>query len=249
VTPLELDPTDPARAAAELGPVVDTATSRLRQTAAGVSDQQAREPSLLPGWSRGHVLTHLARNADSLRNLLIWARTGAVTPQYASLDAREEGISAGAGRSAAELLADVETSAAALAAEAATLANADWAAQVQGTHGQWHPAWFTLWRRLTEVEIHHVDLNAGYVPPDWPGAFALACVKRVASDFTRPDAPAAVLLSSDSGHVLAIGPAGAKAAVQVTGPASALLAWLTGRSQGADLAAEPAGPLPPLPSW
>lgn len=42
------------------------ATSRLLGTAAGLTDSQAREPSLLPCWSRGHVLSHLARNADGL---------------------------------------------------------------------------------------------------------------------------------------------------------------------------------------
>ena len=44
------------------------------------------------------MLTHLARNADGLRNLLIWARTGVVTPQYPSFEVRNEEIEAGAGR-------------------------------------------------------------------------------------------------------------------------------------------------------
>lgn len=247
--PFEFDPADPARTAAELGSIVDASTQRLRRTAADISDQQAREPSLLPGWSRGHVLTHIARNADSLRNLLIWARTGVVTPQYASPGAREHGISAGAGRSAAELLADLDGSAAALAAVAGSLQEADWSAEVQGLHGAGHPAWFTLWRRLTEVEIHHVDLDAGYGPEDWPDAFALACLERVAGNFAEPEVPAVLLRSSDSGIVLAIGPAAAKPAAEVTGPARSLLAWMTGRSAGADLTAKPAGPLPTLPPW
>jgi maleylpyruvate isomerase len=83
-TPDLTAPADPAAAAAELSARLAAATQRLQDTVAGLTDQQAREPSLLPGWSRGHVLTHLARNADSLRNLLIWARTGVETPQYAN---------------------------------------------------------------------------------------------------------------------------------------------------------------------
>ena len=59
---------------------VEEATAPLAVAAAVLSDSQAREPSLLPGWSRGHLLTHLARNADGLRNLLVWARTGVATP-------------------------------------------------------------------------------------------------------------------------------------------------------------------------
>src|SRR5580704_15569337 len=112
---------DPDALAAELGSRVEEATKRLEQTAAETTDDQARAPSQLPDWSRGHVLTHLARNADGLRNLLVWARTGVETPQYPSVQARNDGIEAGAGRRAAELAADIAESAAQFAAEAARL--------------------------------------------------------------------------------------------------------------------------------
>src|ERR1035441_5721059 len=42
------------------------ATARLLATSAGFTDAQVREPSLLPGWTRGHGLSHVARNADGL---------------------------------------------------------------------------------------------------------------------------------------------------------------------------------------
>jgi len=60
---------------------IDEATGRLTADVCGLTDEQAREQSLLAGWSRGHVLTHLARNADGLGNLLAWPRTGVRTPQ------------------------------------------------------------------------------------------------------------------------------------------------------------------------
>ena len=50
---------------------IDEAVARLLASAAALSDEQLRGPSLLPGWSRGHVLSHIARNADGLSNLLI----------------------------------------------------------------------------------------------------------------------------------------------------------------------------------
>jgi maleylpyruvate isomerase len=240
---------DPAARAAELGPRVDAATQRLLQTAAGITDERAREPSGLPGWTRGHVLTHLARNADSLRNLLIWAHTGVETPQYPSAGARDRGIEDGAARPAAELIDDVEMSAAALAAEAAILADAGWAAEVHGMGGHPHQAWYTLWRRLTEVEFHHVDLHAGYGPDQWPEDFAVQSLERVSANFSRPDCPAAVLVSRDSGQTHRIGPAEAEPTAQISGPTRALLAWLTGRGAGTGLAVDPAGPLPSLPSW
>ncbi len=167
------------------------ATERLLATAAGLTDGQAREPSLLPGWSRGHVLTHIARNADGLRNLLIWARTGVVTPQYPSRQARDDAIEAGSGRPASDLVADLRGSAAAFSAEAAGLPAHCWQASVHGLRGSAHPAWYTLVRRLSEVEIHHVDMAAGYQPADWPGWFVASWLASVAAEFAgRPDAPA-----------------------------------------------------------
>lgn len=230
------------------------ATGRLLATAAGLTGPQAREPSSLPGWSRGHVLTHLARNADGLRNLLIWARTGVVTPQYPSGQARNEAIEAGAGRPAAELLADLRDSAAAFAAEAAGMPPGSWRVSVHGVRGRGHPAWYTLWRRLSEVEIHHVDLAAGYQPGDWPGWFVTDRLESVSAQFDeQEDAPAALLsvTGAAAGLEYRIGTAGGarQPGVRVSGPGWLLLAWLTGRSAGAGLAADPPGPLPVLPAW
>lgn len=244
------DTADPEAAAADLTAQLDAATRRLLQTTAAVTDAQARQPSRLPGWSRGHLLTHLARNADGLRNLLVWARTKVETPQYASFEERDAGIAAGAGRPAAQLHTDVADSAAAFAAEAARLAGPDWSARVRGLRGPEHPAWYTLWRRLSEVEIHHVDLGTGYRPADWPDAFASQSLARIAPAFTGTDCPRVTLHATDSGAEYEIGPAAASPApVTVRGPARDVLAWLIGRSDGAGLAANPAGPLPGLPPW
>ena len=48
---------------------------RVEQAAAALDPAQVAGPSRLSGWTRGHVLSHLARNADALVNLLTWART------------------------------------------------------------------------------------------------------------------------------------------------------------------------------
>ncbi len=233
---------------------ISVATGRLLTTAATLTDSQARAPSPLPGWSRGHVLTHLARNADGLRNLLIWARTGVPTPQYPSAQARDEAIEAGSGRPAGELAADLRASAGAFLAEAEILTDSAWQVSVRAMRGPEHPAWVALWRRLSEVEIHHVDLDAGYRPEDWPGRFVTDCLGTVAGAFTGArHAPPALLSDTGTGRTYQIGPADAGGVagprVEVAGPGHQLLAWLTGRSAGAGLTAEPAGQLPALPAW
>jgi maleylpyruvate isomerase len=151
---------------------LDAATQRLLGTAGALTDAEIGQPALLPGWTRGHVLAHLARNADALRNLLIWARTGTVTPAYASAQDRDDGINAGADRAAAQQLADLTEAAAAFQREAASLPDEAWQAQVRIMENPPFPAIGVLVRRLVEVELHHADLGAGYGAPDWPASFA-----------------------------------------------------------------------------
>jgi maleylpyruvate isomerase len=231
---------------------IGAATDRLLAAAAALTDALVREPSLLPGWTRGHVLTHVARNGDGLGNLLRWARTGVTTPMYASREARRADIEAGAGRSAADLAADVQATAIAFAAEAASLPDAAWAAQVQGLTGPPIPARDVLdWRRR-EVEIHHVDLAAGYRPDDWPEEFVTASLPGVAAEFTgREDAPSCLLQPDGSGlGPFQIGPERPTAPqVLVHGPPAGLLAWLIGRDGGGGLRVPGGAALPALPPW
>ena len=94
-------------------------TDGVVAAAEALDDAAVPVPSLLPGWSRGHVLTHLARNADGLANLASTASTastGVLQPMYVSMQARDEDIERGAGRPVAELVLDLRSSAGRLAA-------------------------------------------------------------------------------------------------------------------------------------
>ncbi len=231
---------------------ITAATSRLLGTAGSLTDSQVSEPSLLHGWTRGHVLTHLARNADGLANLLRWARTGIETPAYASAAARAADIEAGAGRTAAALATDLASASAAFAAEAAGLPVQAWAAQVRLLAGPPFPAAGVLQRRLSEVEIHHVDLAAGYRPGDWPASFVATALARAADSFAgREDIPACAVSAADTGASYRIGRAGpATAPTFVRGPAATVLAWLIGRDSGDSLQVTGDDPVrPALPAW
>jgi maleylpyruvate isomerase len=211
--------------------VLDAATARLADTCALVDDATARRPSLLPGWSVGHVLTHVARNADGLLNLVTWAVSGEPNPMYLSSDARNADIEQGAGRPAAVLVADVLDSAARLQAALDDLAEGDpealdrllvFGAPPPGTAPD-TPARSLPYARLREVEIHHVDLGlASYTPADWPDAF----VERTL-----------LFVHGRSGPV------------DVVGEPHELLAWRLGRGAGPSLrrldGTEPGDP----PAW
>jgi maleylpyruvate isomerase len=232
-------------AAALLG-WIGGATAEVLETAGRFGEDEVRGASLLPGWSRGHVLTHLARNADGGRRLLVWARTGVETHEYASLEARAAEIEAGAGRGAAELLADLRESAERFAAEYRRMPAEAWHRTVRWTRGQQHPAARAADARLSEVLIHHVDLAAGYTSARWPAPFVRTMLARVvASLSTREQTPAVRLRATDTGaaHTLGTAPA-----ATVEGPAHALLAWLLGRSPGTALTLTGTPHLPTMPA-
>ncbi len=228
---------------------VNAAVDRVLVSASALSDEQVSEPSLLPGWCRGHVLTHLARNADGLRNLLSWAKTGEETPQYPSMEARERDIEAGASRPASEIAVDVATSAQAFIEVAHELPDDAWLAQVRMMRGQQIPAWSVLSQRLFEVEVHHVDLATGYEPANWPDWFVTDELYRIAGLLTGdPAAPSAVLNDAATGRQYFIHADGLSD-LAITGPGAELLAWLLGRADGAGLTTDPAGPLPSMPTY
>ncbi|HXL17417.1 MAG TPA: maleylpyruvate isomerase N-terminal domain-containing protein, partial [Streptosporangiaceae bacterium] len=118
---------------------ISEATDRLIRSASGLIEDQLRAPSLLPGWSRAHVLSHVARNADGLSNLLTWARTGVETPQYTSREDRDAQIEEGSSRPAAEIVADLSRSSKAFISQARELPPVAWLAEVRGMRGPAHP--------------------------------------------------------------------------------------------------------------
>ncbi|MCX4726734.1 maleylpyruvate isomerase family mycothiol-dependent enzyme [Streptomyces sp. NBC_01306] len=225
---------------------IDAATEHLLQTASRFAESDVRAPSLLPNWSRGHVLTHLARNADGGHRLLMWARTGVETSEYPSLTARDEEIENGAGRSADALVADLRDSAAQFAAQYRRMTTEAWNRKVRWTRGQELPAARAADSRLCEVLVHHVDLNAGYTPVQWPSHFVHDMLDRVVKSFSaRENAPAMRLHATDTDTWYRI--SDDQPAPEIHGAESSLLSWLMGRSPGNDLAVEDYRALPSPP--
>jgi len=156
----------------ELTDELDTATQRLIDEARLMTGPDLRAPSLLPGWSRAHVLAHLARDADAMRSLLIGARAGQDRPAYASPQTRNSDIGTWAAAGATELVDDLASSAMALRTIARQLPEAAWRYQVQVLDSPRFPASQLLTRRLAEVELHHCDLGIGYSHHNWSAMFA-----------------------------------------------------------------------------
>jgi maleylpyruvate isomerase len=217
-------------------------TERLRGQLAGLSDADLDGPTALPGWNRRYLFSHLAANADALRNLVHWARTGEERRMYASAEAREEGIADGAKLPAAELRAWFDAAAAALAADFDALPDQAWEATVITAQGLTRPAHQVPWMRVREVYIHAIDLGDGTSYADLPPEFVSALIDEVAaSRSTKGGGPALILAAADTGGRWEI--AGIGAPAPVTGGLADLAAYLTGRPCPALSAA------PVLPPW
>jgi maleylpyruvate isomerase len=144
---------------------------RLINTVSQLDDATARKPSTLPGWTIGHVLTHVARNADGHVHRLEGALRGEDVPRYpGGSPQRDADIEAGADRSAEELLDDVTSSAVRLQDTWRRCESEGWPnAHLMGGE-KWRITESPL-RRLREVEIHHTDLGLDYTTEDWPEAY------------------------------------------------------------------------------
>lgn len=222
-------------------------TDRLIKVTETLDTAELGAPSALEGWTRAHVLAHLAQNAVALGNLVTWARTGVVTPMYASAAERGAAIERAASTTdGADLIDEVRRTADQLEAGIATLPDDRWTAVVTTAQGREIPASRIPWLRVREVWIHAIDLLAGLTYDDLPPALGLALIRDMAAVITPKLGEVALALAPEGvDEVIALG-AGAPAST-VAGPVPALVQWLSGRRLPAS---SPGGPdRPELPAW
>ncbi|MFF8605317.1 maleylpyruvate isomerase family mycothiol-dependent enzyme [Streptomyces sp. NPDC015346] len=217
---------------------VREATERLLKAAASWDNAAVAEPSRLPGWTRGHVLAHIARNADALVNVLQGR------PMYPDAATRDADIERDAPRPLDVQLADVRESAERFQAVAAE--PADWERIVELRNGVTDRAARLPFRRWVEVALHHVDLGAGYELEDLPDEFVAREIEFLAERFTGHKEVPPTTVRAAEGQVWTTGGGSGEDAVLVSGPAPELLGWLAGRRDGSALTVE-GGALPALP--
>ena len=206
------------------------ATQRLLGDTIRLSDDEWRSPSLLPGWSRAHVATHLARGADAVRCLVSAALAGELRALYPSDEAKYNAIERGSERSGLDLQIDLDTSAGRLSE---TLDQVDdWLMPIRLPEGEYPASILTL-VCLQELTLHHIDLDCGFsvddldlVPARWLLQWLCLLLR---DDDTLPS----VDIESDSGVTASFGGTGIHR--RVTGSDAALWAWLAGRHDGTTL--------------
>jgi maleylpyruvate isomerase len=204
------------------------------------------EPSLLPDWSRAHVIAHFVGNSEALGNLLHWADTGEETPMYASTQARADDIERRAALPPSALLVEAVQASAELLSAVGNLSPGAWQADIEAVPGRTISVSEVPWLRSRESWIHAVDLNCGA----WFDALPPSLVDELLTDVTtrlgeRDDFPGVVVLDAvDRDRTWTLG---AGEPTTVRGTATDLLGWVLGRPL--PTASSLTGPLPALPQW
>jgi maleylpyruvate isomerase len=217
--------------------------------AATWTDEDVQAPSLLPGWTRAHVLTHLARNADGIARTLSGTLRGEIVARYPlGMQGRDADIEEGAARSSAELVADVRESAERLDRIFGAVADADgWQLPTED-----RPAGDYAAARWREVEVHRVDLAGRYSAADWSTEFVSYLLPVLLAGLSeRTDQPLGVEITPEDSVAPELSGVHRSAGVGdrvevVSGPDWAVLAWLVGRPQAAQGALSIA---PELRAW
>jgi maleylpyruvate isomerase len=221
-------------------------TTHFLAQLAALTDSDLQGPSLLPGWSRAHVVGHLARNADALARLATWARTGVETPMYTDRQQRAAEIDATAQLPAAMLRREALDTADSLGEKLALLDDATWTTKVRSAMGREIPATEIPWMRSREVWLHAIDLDSEARAADLPAGVVDTLLDDVVPVLSqRPECPAVLLRPSDRDRRWRLGQADVVGVEVVDAPAAEIVCWLTGRISGSTLRDN----LPELPSW
>lgn len=211
----------------------------LTATMGRITEAQLHEPSLCDGWTRAHVLAHVARNADGLQHLVQWATSGRERPAYSSPEQRDQDIEEGARQSLPRLRADVVAASNAFRSRVETLRGRTDLSEVRIGPGR-VAGDQVPWMRLREVTYHHVDLDLGFTFADVPPEVVRAGISEAVGRFSG-GTPPLTLIGTDNRrwHIQGGGN-------EVHGHPADLLFWL---ARGVEHNLTSHHPLPTLPSW
>ncbi|WP_308118348.1 maleylpyruvate isomerase family mycothiol-dependent enzyme [Streptomyces buecherae] len=220
---------------------VSQAHARLLRLLDPLDDRQKDAASALPGWTRGHVLAHLADNARAFERQARLALRGEAIEMYdGGQGGRDQSIEQGAARPLAHLREELRLSQQALEHTWSGLTGEDWRRAVRFRHATVLDTALARWR---EIEIHAVDLAVGRRPRDWSLDFALHALEFLSG--RAPTGTRLVLRATDHEFARALG---AGTTVEVFGGVRDLAAWMAGRDIDGHLHTA-ARDLPELGPW
>lgn len=229
-----------------LSDLVHESTQRLVRSVDAMTDDEWGGASLLPGWTRAHVVAHLTLNAEGLDAALTGLVQGKRVPMYASQEARHDDIEQLGGVDPSRLRTRFLASVTGFADAVSAVPQDEWSTTIERVPGgRTFSAHAIPGARLREIEVHHADLALAYTQANWPPGFAPRLVNAMAkrAAWAQPFQARA----TDTGHIWQLGEDGAGGPT-VSGAANDLGWWLTGRGDEAKLTSDD-GTVPGIEAW
>lgn len=223
---------------------LDESAIALNRTVDSLSADDLAEGSLLPGWTRGHVVAHLALNGHALAGVLDRVGRGEPVAMYESDEQRDAEIEELSVADAADLRDRLLAATTAFSDAVEAMDEERWTAVYNRLPGgpTWPVATIVATRRR-EVEIHHVDLGWSYTRSDWPDDFVVELLDVVTVD--QAGAGPFRVRATDVGRDWVVG---GEDGPTVTGTGADLGWWLTGRGEGEGVSCD-TGAIPTLGPW
>lgn len=224
---------------------VADAEALVAQFVENLSNDEVAADSLLPNWSRGHVLSHLANNARGLSNLIEWALTGIQKDMYVSVEQRGMDIENDAKRPGNEIIADFLEQSKVFEANLDRLMTGPILSEeiVLGNGSHVHPHEMTTLRER-ELLVHLVDLDLGYKANDWTLDWSIKTLKSVSAGKRKESVKFRLLIAGD--HTWTMDQNGM---TDIFGTPQGLAAWLMGREPDDKLVTSDGSPLGKPPLW
>lgn len=203
-------------------------------------------PSDLPGWTRGHVLAHIAHVSNAVARQVEYALKGELIEFYdGGQGGRTQAIEMNAGHTAAEHREYISTAFTRALGVLGGLSEDQWSLSVSYRNGDVRGVALAYWRELV---IHFADLQLGRGPETWSKEFCLYLIEfltaRVPEDLQLKLLPLGL-------EPMTIG--AGENTVSVQGMITDIAAWLSGRTPSmGSLRAEAAADsvqLPALLPW
>lgn len=241
--------TDPMTIADEIRAEVEAlhlSDQRAIRSVDSLSDAAWAEPSLLPGWTRAHVVAHLALNAEGFARALNGVLDDEVVPVYQSNEARDAEIEQLATAETSEIRDRYFGATQHFRSVAGALDKDHWTGTILRlpTGPEW-PTRSLVPVRRQEVEVHHADLGVAYTQQSWPSDFSVWLLNRTTTTHAEsPDSADFAIRATDVEQTWQVG----AATPEITGSAADLAWWLIGRGSGDGLTVE-GGALPVLGPW
>ncbi|MDQ4502630.1 maleylpyruvate isomerase family mycothiol-dependent enzyme [Sinomonas sp. ASV322] len=189
-----------------------------------LTDESVRQPSELPGWSRGHIFAHLEGIADALARQVESARRGEEVDLYdGGQPARDRAIEDRADASADEHRERVGSALNRVLADFDSLEPEQWELPVRFRNGAVRDVALAVWRELV---IHHSDLGTGCTQQEWGADFC-----RHLLNFLEPRVPESSTFVFET-HAGEVRLGDGNDVVLFEGRLEDVAAWLAGRRVG-----------------